>query len=63
MTAPCTHGPPKNKGQTPTKAWPEEEEEEEEEDEENDEQAGGDSERADMTNLETNEEGNRDRSD
>jgi len=41
-------------------AWPEEEEEEEEED---DEQAGGDSERADMTNLETNEESNKERSD
>jgi len=44
-------------------AWPEEEEEEEEEDEEDDEQVGGDSERADMTNLETNEESNRERSD
>jgi len=40
-----------------------EEEEEEEEDEEEDEQAGGDSARADMTNLETNEESNKERSD
>jgi len=49
-------------------AWPEEEEEkeeeeEEEEDEEEDEQAGGDSARADMTNLDTNEESNKGRSD